>query len=273
MFEFNILSTGMSKFGAYLKTRQFRNTILLVICSVIGIVLIAFFGLGYYTRHGSGIPVPKLKGLPIDRAMAALKEQGFNYKIDSVYVADQEPGTIVEQDPDAGTNVKEGRTIYLTMITQLAPNVALPDIITEQSIYREAVATLSNYGLKVGDTTYKSDIARDRVLEVRFNGQVIKPGAKLPKGSRLSLVLGNGEGASEVDIPELLNLDLDAAKFAIKGAGLTIGTITYEGAITDSTNVTVVSQSPMKTDSLSQTSIGTRINLTVTQGKKTDEPN
>ncbi|OOQ59884.1 PASTA domain-containing protein [Mucilaginibacter pedocola] len=263
----------MSKFGAYLKSRQFRNTILLVISSVIGIVLIAFFSLSYYTRHGSGIPVPRLKGLDVDKAMAILKEQGFAYKIDSVYVPDQQPGAIVEQDPDAGTNVKEGRTIYLTMVTQQAPNVALPDIITEQSIYREAVAVLSNYGLKVGDTIYRSDIARDRVLEVHFNGQIIKPGFKLPKGSKLDLVLGNGEGASEVDIPELINLDLDAAKFSIKGAGLTVGTITYEGTITDSTNVVVVSQSPMKSDSLSQTSIGTRINLTVKQGEKNDVPN
>src|SRR4051812_24677628 len=109
----------MSNFWAYLKTRQFRNTILLVIATVIGIVLIAFFSLGSYTRHGSGIPVPKLKGLNIDRAMALLKEQGFNYKIDSVYVADEAPGTVIEQDPDAGTNVKENRTIYLTMVTQL----------------------------------------------------------------------------------------------------------------------------------------------------------
>lgn len=263
----------MGNFGAYLKSRQFRNTILLVIATIVSIVLIAFFSLGYYTRHGSGIPVPRLKGLNVDRAMATLKEQGFSFKIDSVYVPDQDPGTVIEQDPDAGTNVKEGRTIYLTMVTQLAPNVALPDLITEQSIYREAVAVLSNYGLKVGDTTYRSDIARDRVLEVRFNGSIIRPGTKLPKGSRLDLILGNGEGASEVDIPELLNLDLDAAKFAIRGAGLTIGTITYEGSITDSTNVVVVSQSPMRSDSLSQTSIGTRINLTVSQGQKTDEPN
>ncbi|TWR28822.1 PASTA domain-containing protein [Mucilaginibacter pallidiroseus] len=257
----------MEKFWAYLKTRQFRNTILLVIATVITIVLVAFFSLSSYTRHGEGIPVPKLKGLNVDRAMELLKEQGFNYKIDSVYVPDQAPGAIVEQDPDAGTNVKEGRTIYLTMVTQLAPNVSLPDLLTNESIYREAVATLSNYGLKIGDTTYTSDIARDRVLEMRYNGQVIKPGTKIPKGSKIDLVLGNGEGASEVDIPELTDLDLDAAKFAIRGAKLTIGTITYQGTITDSTNVVVVSQSPMRSDSLSKTSIGTRINLVVSQGQ------
>jgi len=263
----------MSNFWNYLKTKHFRNTILMVIASVIAVVMIAFFSLNYYTRHGSGIPVPRLKGLNVNRAMEILKDQGFNVKIDSVYVPDQDPGTIVEQDPDAGTNVKEGRTLYLTMVTTTAPDVALPDVITEQSIYREAVAVLSNYGLKVGDTTYRSDIARDRVLEVRFNGQIIRPGTKIPKGSRLDLVLGNGEGASEVDIPELINLDLDAAKFSIKGAGLTVGDITYEGTITDSTNVVVVSQQPMHTDSLSKTSIGTRINLTVSQGQKTNEPN
>jgi beta-lactam-binding protein with PASTA domain len=258
----------MSKFGAYLKSKSFRNNVLMAIVTVIAVVLIAFFSLGYYTRHGSGIPVPKLKGLTIDKAMDILKEQGFGYKIDSVYVQDVAPGTIVEQDPDPGTNVKENRVIYLTMVTLQAPPVSLPDL--EQSNYREAVATISNYGLKVGDTTYRSDIAKDRILEVRFGGQVIKPGTKLPKGSKIDLVLGDGEGASEVEIPELVNLDLDAARFAIKGAGLTVGIVTYQGTITDSTNVVVVSQYPMKTDSLSKTSIGTRINLTVSQGTKTD---
>ena len=258
----------MSKFGAYFKTKSFRYNIIGAILTVIIVVLIAFYSLGSYTNHGSGIPVPKLKGETIDKAMALLKDQGFGYKIDSVYVQDAAPGTIVEQDPDAGTNVKEGRVIYLTMVTLQAPPVALPDL--EQSSFREATATLSNYGLKIGDTTYQSDIARDRILEVRFGGQVIKAGTKLPKGSKVDLVLGDGEGASEVDIPELIKLDLDAARFAIKGSKLSVGTITYQGAISDSSNVVVVGQYPMKTDSSSKTSIGTRINLTVSQGTKTD---
>lgn len=259
----------MSKFGAYLKTKQFRINLLLAFCSVIAIVLITFFSLSTYTRHGSGIPVPKLKGLSVDKAMAALKDQGFDYKIDSVYVGDVAPGTIIEQDPDPGTNVKEGRTIYLTMVVQMAPTVALPDL--TQSTYMEATATIANYGLKVGDTTYKPDIARDRVLQVMFGGVEVKAGTKIPKGSKIDLVLGDGAGASQVDIPDLTNMDLDAARFSLKGNGLSIGTVTYQGAITDSTSLTIVSQIPMKTDSASKVSIGTRINVTVTQGKKTDD--
>lgn len=256
----------MSKFGAYLKTKSFRNTLLLAIGSVIAVVLIAFFSLGFYTSHGSGIPVPKLKGMPIDRAISILKDQGFGYQIDSVYVGDVAPGTVVEQDPDPETNVKENRIIYLTMVTRQAPTVALPDI--EQTPYISAVAALSNYGLKVGDTTYRADIARGLVLEVKLGGQILKPGTKIPKGSRIDLVLGDGAGASEVDIPDLINQDLDAAKFVIKNSGLTLGTVSYQGVITDSDNVVIISQFPMRADSASKASIGTRINLTVTQGKK-----
>lgn len=260
----------MSKFGAYIKSASFGKTLLFAAGTVLAVVLIAFFSLNYYTRHGSGIPVPKLKGLNIDRAIQLLDEQGFEYKIDSAYIADQPPGTVIEQDPDPETNVKEGRVIYLTIVTTQAPMVSLPDM--EQNNYREALATLANYGLKLGDTSYRSDIARDRVLEVRFGGKVIGPGTKLPKGSSVDLVLGDGQGASEVDIPDLLNQDLDAARFAIKGAGLTLGTVTYEGTITDSSNVIIVAQSPMPTDSASKTSIGTRINVTVSQGTATPLP-
>src|ERR1700744_5696122 len=96
----------MSKFGSYLKTKSFRLNLLGAVGTVVGIVLIAFFSLGFYTRHGEGIPVPSVKDMSIDRAMELLKDQGFGYQIDSIYVPGNAPGTVVEQDPDAGTNVK-----------------------------------------------------------------------------------------------------------------------------------------------------------------------
>ena len=259
-------SIQMSKFGSYLKTKSFRNTILWAIGSVVVVTLIVFYSLGYYTRHGSGIPVPKVTGIQIDRALNTLKDQGFGVSIDSVYVLDQSPGTVIEQDPDAGTNVKEGRVIYLKIVKNQAPNVSLPDVI--DAPYISAKATLSNFGLKIGDTTYKADIARNHVLEVKFAGQPIQAGTKIPKGSKIDLVLGDGSGASEVDIPDLVNQDLDAAKFVLKQSGVVLGTITYQGAITDSTNLIIVAQSPAKTDSVTKVANGTHINVTVTQGKK-----
>jgi len=260
----------MSKLWAYLKTKDFLKNFLGAIGTVIAIVLIAYFSLSYYTKHGSGMPVPQLKGMSVEKATALLQDQGFDYKIDSVYIVDKTPGTVTEQDPDAGTNVKEGRVIYLTVVTRLAPNVKLPDL--KDATYLEAVAILSNNGLKIGDTTYRSDIARNKVLEVKFSGQILKAGDNVPKGSVLDLVLGDGGGASEVEVPDFLNQDLDGVKMAIVGAGLTLGNITYQGTITDSSNVIVTQQFPAKTDSLTKVSRGTRVNLTVTQGKKPNEP-
>ena len=133
----------------------------MAIGTVLLVFLTAFFSLSIYTRHGTGIQVPQLQTLPIEKAINILKAQGLEYKVDSVYVLDEKPGSVIQQDPDPGTMVKENRTIYLTVVTRNAPPVALPDL--EPYTYREAIATLSNYGLKVGDTTYKPDIARDRI--------------------------------------------------------------------------------------------------------------
>src|SRR6202012_1373717 len=147
----------MSKFGAYLKTKDFRKTILLAICSVLFVVFVAFFGLSFFTGHGTGVPVPKVKGLSIEEAMSVLKEQGFDYQIDSVY-QDSTPGTVVDQDPDPGTLVKESRKIYLTMVSRLAPNTGLPNL--EGIAFITAESTLKSNGFKLGDTTYVPDVAR-----------------------------------------------------------------------------------------------------------------
>jgi beta-lactam-binding protein with PASTA domain len=249
----------MNKFLAYLRTQTFRKNLIIAISSIAAFLLIIFFSLRFYTRHGEGIPVPKLKGLSANEAIEILESQGFKYEIDSVYQMDKQPGLVVEQDPDAHTNVKENRTIYLTIITTNAPNVGFPDIFS--MTYLEARAVLSNYGIKIGDTSYTSDIVRDRVLEVSYKGRTITAGQQLPKGSILSIVLGDGQGASEVELPDLVGLTLNEATFALKrGSYLNVGNVSYEGAITDSTTARVIRQYPA-VDSLSKVSIGSRVDL------------
>lgn len=248
----------MKKLFAYLKTENFRKNLIIAIVSVAIFLVIIFFSLRFYTRHGEGVPVPKLMGLSVDKAVEVLEAQGFRYQIDSVYQMDKQPGVVVEQDPDANTNVKLNRTIYLTIITRNAPNVGFPDVFA--STYLEARAVLGNYGIKIGDTTYTSDIVRDRILEVHYKGQNVHKGDEIPKGSIVSLVLGDGRGASEVDLPNVSGLTLTEAIFSLKGSSLEMGSIIYEGSITDSTTAKVIRQVPA-VDSLTKVPIGTRVNL------------
>lgn len=251
----------MAKFISYLQTKSFRNNLLAAIVTVAVLLLVAFFSLRYYTKHGQGLNVPAVKGLSFNQAVSKLEELGLRYEVDSVYIMDMPPGTVIDQDPEANTFVKDNRTIYLTINTAQAPNVKFPDIQFKPFI--EAQAMIQNFGLKVGDTVYKADVSRDVVLEVSFGGQAIKPGDIIPKGSKIDMLLGNGEGNEDVDIPTLLGFTRDEAAFSLRGVKLKLGTITYEGNITDSANAVIVSQSPVLSDTLSKVKIGTLINITL----------
>ena len=258
----------MNKFLAYLRTKTFRKNLIIAIISVSAFILLIFFSLRYYTRHGEGVPVPKLQGLTIEQAIELLEDQGLEYQVDSIYQIDKPPGMVVEQDPDANTNVKLNRTIYLTIITRTAPDVGFPDIF--EKTYLEAKAILSNYGIKVGDTSYVSDIARDRVLEATFRGEKVNKGEQIPKGSVISLVLGDGKGASEVDLPNVVGLMLNEAIFSLKGSSLNTGMIIYEN-VTDTANARVIKQIPALSDSLTKVSIGTSVDLILSNGAPVQE--
>jgi len=83
----------------------------------------------------------------------------------------------------------------------------------------------------------------------------------IPKGSRIDLVLGNGLGANEVEIPNLIGLPLNEAKFALSGAGLGLGTVTYDPNVTDTATAVISVQSPGIEKGL--TSLGAKIDITL----------
>lgn len=255
----------MSNFFSYLKTKTFRKNLFWAIGFIIVFLLVVFYSLRFYTHHGEGVPVPKLKGLPIETAIQLLESQGFRFQLDSVYQLDKEAGIVIEQDPDPNTNVKLNRTIYLTIITRRAPRVRFPEIVNKT--YLEVAATLSNYGLKLGDTSYVADVAKNVVLKFIYNGREIRPGEEIPKGTRINLVLGDGRGASEVDIPNLIGLTLGEARMALMGASLQLGTINFQGSGRDTLNSKIIRQYPAPVDSLSKISIGSSINIILSGGK------
>ena len=249
----------MGKLFDYLKTKTFRKNLIIAAISIIAFLLFVFYSLGFYTHHGEGMPVPKLKGLSIEKAIELLEAQGLRYQInDSVYLIDKDPGIVVEQDPDASTNVKANRTIYL-IITRDAPNIKFPDIAGKT--YLEVRSILNNYQLKVGDTSYVSDVARDVIISSSFGGNTISKGQQIPKGSKVDLILGDGLGASEVDIPNLLGLNLNEARLSLIGSSLVLGEVLFEGSVIDSTDAKIIRQFPAISDTLNKVSIGTQIDV------------
>lgn len=250
----------MSKFFQYIKSDIFRKNLIIALVSFVVFLIVIFFLLQTYTRHGQLIDVPTVKGLVVNDAIRELEKKGFEYHIDSVYQADKQPGLVIDQNPVEGSKVKENRTVYLTIITMSAPEVKFPEV--RELTFLEAKSMIHNYGLKILDTVYIPDIARDRVLDVRVGNRKLLAGEEVAKGTGIVLVLGNGQGDAEVEIPNLIGLSLSEATFSIQGSSLTLGTVRYMGYITDTLSARVISQTP-EPDSLhiEKVSIGTPINL------------
>ena len=159
---------------------------------VVLIVVSAQIGLNYYTHHGESIAVPNLRDIPIEKAMDAAEDLGLVIVVsDTGYIKTVAPGTVLEQIPAAGTFVKSGRTIYLTINAINTPTVTLPDII-DNSSYREAIAKLRAKGFKIGEPQYIPG-EKDWVYGVLFNGRSVASGQRLPIEATLIIQVGNGQ--------------------------------------------------------------------------------
>lgn len=79
-----------------------------------------------YTRHNEAVVVPDVKGLGLEEAAEFFKNSNLRYNvIDSVFSKDVKPGAIVELVPMAGSKVKEGRIVFVTvnaLTSQMATN-------------------------------------------------------------------------------------------------------------------------------------------------------
>ncbi|MFT4030909.1 MAG: PASTA domain-containing protein [Siphonobacter sp.] len=230
----------------YIKTRTRRDLIIHILL-VISILLTLFLGfffvyLPWTTNHGQSITVPDLRKMNLEDVESALDERGLDYVIsDCTFVSGVAPLTVLSQYPFPNSLVKEGRNIYLTVTMATAPMIRMPDLLGKG--IRSAQLYLRSVGLEEGQIRYIPDIAENAVLEQYFNGKKVEVGTLIPKGSKIDLVVGNGIGNTELDVPNLIGMSLEEAEIVIKGSDLRVGTVLYK-QIPGAAPGTVVEQRP-----------------------------
>lgn len=212
----------MTKLSTRTRTDLFVHLGIILALSVV-LVLTFFFGyLPFSTNHGQTITVPDLKQMSLDELENYLDDRKLRYEVsDCTFVAGGVPLTVFSQYPQAGSNVKEGRKIYLTVVKRMAPQLAMPNLIDMTS--RTAELLLKSMGLEMGELTYEPDLGKNKVLRQYANGQEIKAGVPVAKGTKIDLVVGDGEGNVFFPTPDVTNLPYDEAATAIQGAGLRVG--------------------------------------------------
>ena len=145
-----------------------------------------------YTHHGEAYVVPDICGMQLEDAKNVLRENNLDLEIvEYKYKKGAAENEVIEQRPEANSKVKEGRKIMLTMNSTVKPVVALPSVIDNSSL-REAEARLKASGFVIGGIVAQ-DGEKDWVYEVKLEGRSLVNGDNIPHGSRLVIVVGNGE--------------------------------------------------------------------------------
>ena len=243
---------------------MFKNKVLYkqIIVTFCAMFLCFFLWLKYidiYTHHDEYIVLPDFYGVHIQDLDSVCQEFDLRYIIiDSVFNKKVAKGTILEQDPIAGTNVKENRRIYFTINALQNKIVTFPDI-TDLSL-RQAVRKLENLGLVVGELEYKPDLAKNVVLNQKVNGIKIKGGQELFIGTAVDLIIGSGLSDKTTSIPNLLDLDLRKAQTEIKIASLNLGAVIFDKGVTDSADALVYKQNP-EVNEKRKVKLGTSIDI------------
>lgn len=185
-------------FFSFKNNRFFWLNIGAMILACFLIILGTLYWLDFYTMHGEAVVVPNVKGKLYNEAEFSITKQKLKVMvIDSSFVKGIKPNTILEQNPDGGMKVKEGRIVYLTINTDKEPMITIPDIV-DNSSYRQAEAKLRSLGFKL---TAPELIAgeRDWVYGLKFMNRNISAGEKIPSESTLTLQVGNGSSTAEGD--------------------------------------------------------------------------
>ncbi len=217
----------------------FHFLLVLGVCAVF--YFLFFSSLSVLTRHGDDVKVPNVTGKDIRAAVKILEAQGFDVHVDSTYMPGKKALLVLDQLPDIGDVVKNGRTLFLTVNKSVPPETPMPNLVNLS--FRSASLILKSNRLVLGDTFYRPDIAKGAILEQLYMGQQIRPGQMVPQGSRIDLVIGDGLGNTELNVPDVIGLSYPEAVAQLNSNGLMITSL-FDADVVDTAAAKVYKQTP-----------------------------
>lgn len=210
----------------FLKQKKFYIHLLAIIVLSFVLLWLTIKLLNVYTRHGRVYELPDFSGMTIEQVK---QEYGKDYHfilIDSIYSKTREPGSIVQQDPLPQSKVKHGRNVYYIIVAQTPEKTNMPNL--NNLSLRQALVLLDANGLLVKELKYIDHFARNAIREQRYNGEIIKPGTELLKGSKITLYVGSGTDHRNTNLPKLYGTPADEVQHVLNMNGLNLGKETFE---------------------------------------------
>lgn len=217
---------------------------------VLALAVVINFVLGRITRHNEVVSVPDMCNMTVSEAQAVARESGLRAEVtDSVYVRKMHRGAVFAQNPKAGSSVKNGRRIRLTINATMAKKVKMPNLVGYS--LRQAKAELSSKGLYLGKIIYVNDIATNNVLKQLYRNSEIRPGRSIESGATINLMVGLSETENMTNVPNVKGMRCLRAIDALQNNSLNIGKLKFDSSVktySDSLDAVVLNQSPAPSD-------------------------
>ena len=191
-----------------LRKKIFSPVVWTNLCGMLLFIVLTITGAWYftitYTRHGETISVPDVTRTHHTNARTILQEHELEAVVtDSGYNRNLPVGTVLMQIPQAGTEVKSGRKVHLTINSSSGPTLTIPYIADNCDVY-EAEIRLRTMGFKIGPKEYvKGD--KDWVIGVKCRGRIVNTGEKVPAEAPIVLMVGNNLTEDEQWVEDSLN--------------------------------------------------------------------
>ncbi len=203
--------------------------------------------LGYITKHDAYLKIPPVLGKKTTEAIKLLEAQGFVVQIqDSVYTDTAKNGIVLKQLPDGNATVKINRTVFLTVNRVIPPMIEMPKLEGQSMSF--ALGILERNHLKLQDTIYKPDFQVGSVLEQQYNGVRIPEKAKVPWGSKITLIIGGGLNNKQFIVPSLIGMTYKEAKSYLADYGISFASIIADKDVKDTANAFIYKQNPERFD-------------------------
>ncbi|MGV9950637.1 Stk1 family PASTA domain-containing Ser/Thr kinase [Streptomyces cellulosae] len=163
------------------------------------------------------VAVPSVVGDKIEDAKAELEGDKYQFVVEvKEEVSGEEPGTVIDQDPDLGEEVEKGTTVTLT-VAKAEEKATVPDVLTKSCEEAKAQMAASNLnGNCVDEPTDDPNLV----------GKVVRtspdPNAQVSKNTQVTIFIGKAKEAEKVAVPNINGQRFEDAQRMLAEAGLTI---------------------------------------------------
>lgn len=226
----------------------------LLLAVVIGLLLVigAAILLNVGTKHNKELVVPDFSNMTLREAQDSAARADMKAEVtDSVFVKRMQRGAVYRQNPPAGSKVKSGRRIALTINAVNAKKITMPNLVGYSM--RQAKAELLSRGLVLGKLIYVQDMATNNVLRQLCGNREIEPGSMVESESVIDLVVGLNSLDNVTFVPDVTGLKYLTSVDVVHDNSLNVKRLVFDSTVRDyddSLNAMVYRQTPAASDSI-----------------------